>query len=108
MALRERTCTEWEEGGQMQPGHHPQGLLVLRLSAGTSVMQVMASDADDPAYGSSARVVYSVLEGEQHFTVDSGTGQCWVQLGVWGGGLGHAGCSLGREASQVKSLVCCL
>ncbi|XP_074825788.1 cadherin-22 isoform X2 [Natator depressus] len=41
---------------------------------GTSVMKVMASDADDPTYGSSARVVYSVLEGEQHFTVDSKTG----------------------------------
>ncbi|KAM6457656.1 cadherin-22 isoform 2-T2 [Liasis olivaceus] len=41
---------------------------------GTSVMQVLASDADDPTYGSSARVVYSVLEGEQHFTVDSKTG----------------------------------
>lgn len=41
---------------------------------GTSVMQVMASDADDPTYGSSARVVYSVLEGEQHFTVDGKTG----------------------------------
>ncbi|XP_015263901.1 PREDICTED: cadherin-22 [Gekko japonicus] len=41
---------------------------------GTSVMQVMASDADDPTYGSSARVVYSVLEGERHFTVDSQTG----------------------------------
>lgn len=38
-------------------------------------MQVMASDADDPTYGSSARVVYSVLEGEQHFTVDSKTGE---------------------------------
>ncbi|XP_044277213.1 cadherin-22 [Varanus komodoensis] len=41
---------------------------------GTSVMQVMASDADDPTYGSSARVAYSVLEGERHFTVDSRTG----------------------------------
>ncbi|XP_070798005.1 cadherin-22 [Pituophis catenifer annectens] len=41
---------------------------------GTSVLQVLASDADDPTYGSSARVAYSVLEGEQHFTVDSKTG----------------------------------
>ncbi|XP_075427903.1 cadherin-22 isoform X4 [Ascaphus truei] len=41
---------------------------------GTSVMVVSAWDADDPAYGSSARVVYSVLEGEKHFTVDSKTG----------------------------------
>ncbi|XP_068768194.1 cadherin-22 isoform X2 [Struthio camelus] len=48
---------------------------VAELSpVGTSVMQVMASDADDPTYGSSARVVYSVLEGEQHFTVDRQTG----------------------------------
>ncbi|KAF5917462.1 hypothetical protein HPG69_017354, partial [Diceros bicornis minor] len=41
---------------------------------GTSVMQVMASDADDPTYGSSARLVYSVLDGEHHFTVDPKTG----------------------------------
>lgn len=42
---------------------------------GTSVMQVMASDADDPTYGSSARLVYSVLDGEHHFTVDPKTGE---------------------------------
>ncbi|XP_064161567.1 cadherin-22-like [Anguilla rostrata] len=41
---------------------------------GTSVMKVTASDADDPTYGSSARVVYSVLEGEKFFTVDNQTG----------------------------------
>ncbi|CAB1419886.1 unnamed protein product [Pleuronectes platessa] len=41
---------------------------------GTSVMKVTASDADDPAYGSSARVVYSVLDGEKFFAVDRQTG----------------------------------
>lgn len=41
-------------------------------------MAVSAFDADDPAYGSSARVVYSVLEGEKHFTVDSKTGKSGV------------------------------
>ncbi|XP_051996721.1 cadherin-22-like [Xyrauchen texanus] len=41
---------------------------------GTSVMKVMASDADDPTYGSSARIVYSVLDGELFFTVDRQTG----------------------------------
>uniref|UniRef100_G3NRL3 Cadherin-22 n=1 Tax=Gasterosteus aculeatus aculeatus TaxID=481459 RepID=G3NRL3_GASAC len=41
---------------------------------GTSVMKVTASDADDPTYGSSARVVYSVLDGEKIFTVDRHTG----------------------------------
>ncbi|KAF6719651.1 Cadherin-22 [Oryzias melastigma] len=40
---------------------------------GTSVMKVTASDADDPTYGSSARVVYSVLDGERFFTVDRHT-----------------------------------
>lgn len=39
------------------------------------MLQVLASDADDPSYGSSARVAYSVLEGEQHFTVDNKTGK---------------------------------
>lgn len=38
-------------------------------------MKVTASDADDPTYGSSARVVYSVLEGEKFFTVDRHTGK---------------------------------
>lgn len=38
-------------------------------------MKVTASDADDPTYGSSARVVYSVLEGEKFFTVDKNTGK---------------------------------
>ncbi|XP_043946184.1 cadherin-22 [Protopterus annectens] len=41
---------------------------------GTSVMQVTASDADDPTYGSSARIVYSIVDGENHFTVDTKTG----------------------------------
>uniref|UniRef100_A0A8C8LWP6 Cadherin-22 n=1 Tax=Oncorhynchus tshawytscha TaxID=74940 RepID=A0A8C8LWP6_ONCTS len=41
---------------------------------GTSVMKVTAWDADDPTYGSSARVVYSVLDGESFFTVDRQTG----------------------------------
>lgn len=38
-------------------------------------MKVTASDADDPTYGSSARVVYSVLDGEKFFTVDRQTGK---------------------------------
>ncbi|KAM6979788.1 cadherin-22 [Aplochiton taeniatus] len=41
---------------------------------GTSVMKVTASDADDPTYGSSARVIYSVLDGERFFTVERSTG----------------------------------
>ncbi|XP_028909512.1 cadherin-20 [Ornithorhynchus anatinus] len=41
---------------------------------GTSVIQVTATDADDPSYGSSARVVYSILQGQPYFSVDSKTG----------------------------------
>uniref|UniRef100_A0A673JAD5 Cadherin-22 n=2 Tax=Cyprinidae TaxID=7953 RepID=A0A673JAD5_9TELE len=47
---------------------------------GTSVMKVMASDADDPNYGSSARIVYSVLEGERFFTVDRQSGVIWTAV----------------------------
>ncbi|KAJ8401506.1 hypothetical protein AAFF_G00384250 [Aldrovandia affinis] len=41
---------------------------------GTYVMQVIATDADDPTYGNSARVVYSILHGQPYFSVDSKTG----------------------------------
>uniref|UniRef100_A0A8C9G789 Cadherin-20 n=1 Tax=Pavo cristatus TaxID=9049 RepID=A0A8C9G789_PAVCR len=41
---------------------------------GTSVIQVTATDADDPTYGNSARVVYSILQGQPYFSVDSRTG----------------------------------
>ncbi|TRY54476.1 hypothetical protein DNTS_009191 [Danionella cerebrum] len=41
---------------------------------GTSVIQVTATDADDPTYGSSAKIVYSVIQGQQFFTVDPQSG----------------------------------
>ncbi|KTG26426.1 hypothetical protein cypCar_00035664, partial [Cyprinus carpio] len=41
---------------------------------GTSVFQVTATDADDPTYGNSARVVYSVLHGQPYFSIDPKTG----------------------------------
>lgn len=33
-----------------------------------------ATDADDPTYGNSARVVYSILEGQPYFSVEPKTG----------------------------------
>ncbi|XP_035490724.2 cadherin-12-like [Scophthalmus maximus] len=41
---------------------------------GTYVTQVTATDADDPTYGNSARIVYSVLHGQPYFSVDPKTG----------------------------------
>ncbi|KAM9323061.1 cadherin-18-like [Pholidichthys leucotaenia] len=41
---------------------------------GTSIFQVAASDADDPTYGNSAKIVYSMLEGQPYFSVDPKTG----------------------------------
>uniref|UniRef100_A0A6Q2XJS5 Cadherin domain-containing protein n=1 Tax=Esox lucius TaxID=8010 RepID=A0A6Q2XJS5_ESOLU len=41
---------------------------------GTSVVTVVATDADDPTYGNSARVVYSILEGQPYFSVEPRTG----------------------------------
>ncbi|XP_061569707.1 cadherin-6-like [Cololabis saira] len=41
---------------------------------GTSVIQVTATDADDATYGNSAKVVYSILQGQPYFSVDPETG----------------------------------
>ncbi|CAB1349441.1 unnamed protein product [Coregonus sp. 'balchen'] len=41
---------------------------------GTVVMQVTATDADDATYGNSARVVYSILQGQPYFSVELNTG----------------------------------
>lgn len=38
--------------------------------------QVTAIDADDSTYGTSAKLVYSLLEGQPYFSVDPETGQC--------------------------------
>nr|XP_048695635.1 cadherin-6 isoform X2 [Caretta caretta] len=41
---------------------------------GTFVVQVTATDADDPTYGNSAKVVYSILQGQPYFSVESESG----------------------------------
>ncbi|XP_043921261.1 cadherin-6-like [Protopterus annectens] len=41
---------------------------------GTFVAQVTANDADDPTYGNSARIVYSILQGQPYFSVEPDTG----------------------------------
>ncbi|KAM8967730.1 cadherin-9 [Pelodytes ibericus] len=41
---------------------------------GTSVIKVTAIDADDPLYGNSARVVYSIIQGQPYFSIDPETG----------------------------------
>ncbi|XP_076147548.1 cadherin-10-like [Alosa pseudoharengus] len=41
---------------------------------GTSVITVTATDADDISYGNSARVVYSILQGQPYFSVEPNTG----------------------------------
>lgn len=39
-----------------------------------------ATDADDPTYGNSARVVYSILHGQPYFSVDPKTGEALIPL----------------------------
>ncbi|KAJ8401515.1 hypothetical protein AAFF_G00384340 [Aldrovandia affinis] len=41
---------------------------------GTSVIQVTATDADDALYGNSARLIYSILQGDPYFSVEPETG----------------------------------
>lgn len=45
------------------------------LLTGTMVVQVVATDADDPTYGNSARVVYSIEHGHPYFSVEPKTGR---------------------------------
>uniref|UniRef100_A0A671TEH4 Cadherin-8-like n=1 Tax=Sinocyclocheilus anshuiensis TaxID=1608454 RepID=A0A671TEH4_9TELE len=47
---------------------------------GTSVTRVTATDADDPVYGNSARLVYSILEGQPYFSIDQTTAIIRVAL----------------------------
>lgn len=44
------------------------------VHVGTSVIQVTATDADDANYGNSAKVVYSILQGQPYFSVDPESG----------------------------------
>ncbi|KAM9775100.1 cadherin-6-like [Syngnathus typhle] len=47
---------------------------------GTPVIQVTALDADDATYGNSAKVVYSILEGQPYFSVDPESGMIKTAL----------------------------
>ncbi|XP_069586709.1 cadherin-10-like isoform X2 [Ranitomeya imitator] len=49
-------------------------LFVIDERTGTFVVQVTAADADDPSYGNSAKVIYSILQGQPYFSVESETG----------------------------------
>lgn len=48
--------------------------IYVSVITGTFVVQVTATDADDPTYGNSAKVVYSILQGQPYFSVESETG----------------------------------
>lgn len=39
------------------------------------MVQVTATDADDPSYGNSARIIYSILQGQPYFSVEPETGK---------------------------------
>lgn len=52
----------------------PRFTFLLLFFSGTFVTQVTATDADDPTYGNSARIVYSILHGQPYFSVDPKTG----------------------------------
>lgn len=62
----------------------PEGTDRLTLPfclTGTPVTRVTATDADDPVYGNSAKLVYSILEGQPYFSIDPNSGKrCFVQL----------------------------
>lgn len=56
--------------------------VILSYFPGAYVLQVKATDADDPTYGNSARVVYSILQGQPYFSIDPKTGKCFMRDNV--------------------------
>uniref|UniRef100_A0A3Q2Y9B5 Cadherin 12a n=1 Tax=Hippocampus comes TaxID=109280 RepID=A0A3Q2Y9B5_HIPCM len=53
----------------------PHIAIVPEMSpTGTFVRQITATDADDPTYGNSAEIVYSILHGQPYFSVDPKSG----------------------------------
>ncbi|KAM4721059.1 cadherin-8 [Rhinophrynus dorsalis] len=52
----------------------PYHATVPEMSAvGTFVTKVTATDSDDPVYGNSAKLVYSILEGQPYFSIEPHT-----------------------------------
>lgn len=39
------------------------------------MLTVVATDADDPTYGNSAHLVYSILQGQPYFSVEPKSGE---------------------------------
>ncbi|XP_072237101.1 cadherin-8 isoform X1 [Leuresthes tenuis] len=59
----------------------PYHASVPEMSAvGTPVTRVTATDADDPVYGNSAKLVYSILEGQPYFSVDPNSATIKIAL----------------------------
>ncbi|XP_035011570.1 cadherin-8 isoform X1 [Hippoglossus stenolepis] len=59
----------------------PYRAAIPEMSAvGTTVTRVTATDADDPVYGNSAKLVYSILEGQPYFSVDANFGTIKIAL----------------------------
>lgn len=71
---------------------------------GTSVVTITASDADDQTYGNSAKLVYSILEGQPYFSVDSENGETVSERQ-----LQHSGSVKGKKSIVFvpKSKFCC-
>ncbi|EPY75116.1 cadherin-19 [Camelus ferus] len=54
----------------------PYEAIVPEMSPeGTLVIQVTASDADDPSSGNNARLLYSLLQGQPYFSIEPTTGK---------------------------------
>ncbi|XP_061602703.1 cadherin-8 [Cololabis saira] len=49
-------------------------------SVGTPVTRVTATDADDPVYGNSAKLIYSILEGQPYFSIDPNSATIKIAL----------------------------
>lgn len=73
----QRTFHKWDTGIQWQILWQCDQCSLINpslTSTGTTVIQVTATDADDPMFGNNAKLIYSILEGEPYFSVEPKTG----------------------------------
>lgn len=78
----------------------------LPAHTGTQVVQVTATDADDPTYGNSARVIYSIIEGQPYFSVEPKTGNAISPDCMCPWGRNDLVMLLGLEVSMHPFLLC--
>lgn len=69
-------------------------------------MQVTATDADDSSYGNSAKLVYSILQGQPYFSVEPDSGGCAEHMELDGATADACPWGLRRDDNRATAPIC--